>query len=70
MEARISSLLQGKILLCFLDYELLISLLFSAPGEMMYIINQPENRTELTQLVKVTVCHREGEPCYRGGLTR
>ena len=32
----------------------------------MYIINQPENRTELTQLVKVTVCHREGEPCYRG----
>ena len=53
-------------------YQELVSLFdfFPLPGEMMYIINQPENRTELTQLVKVTVCHREGEPCYRGGLTR
>ena len=37
-------------------------------GVMMFIINQPENRTELTQLVKVTMCHNEGEKCH-GGLS-
>ena len=37
-------------------------------GVMMFIINQPEDRTELTQLVKVTMCHNEGEKCH-GGLS-
>ena len=59
----------SKVTQISLLYSLYFNLL-SLAGEMMYIINQPENRTELTQLVKVTVCHREGEPCYRGGLTR
>lgn len=39
-------------------------------GVMMYIVNQPEDRTELTQLVKITVCHREGENCQVGGFGR
>ena len=39
-------------------------------GVMMYIVNQPEDRTELTQLVKITVCHREGEKCQVGGFGR
>ena len=39
-------------------------------GVMMYIVNQPENRTELTQLVKVTLCHREGDKCQVGGFGR
>jgi len=39
-------------------------------GVMMYIVNQPDNRTELTQLVKITVCHREGDKCQVGGFGR
>ena len=35
-------------------------------GEMMYIVNQPEGRTDLTQLVRVTTCHSEGEKCHQG----
>ena len=37
-------------------------------GEMRWIVNQPENRTDLTQVVKVTTC-REGGKCYSGALS-
>ena len=37
-------------------------------GEMRWIVNQPENRTDLTQLVKVTRCE-EGGKCMDGSLT-
>ena len=37
-------------------------------GQMRWIVNQPENRTDLTQVVKVTKC-REGGQCYSGALS-
>ena len=37
-------------------------------GELRWIVNQPENRTDLTQVVKVTTC-REGGKCYSGALS-
>ena len=37
-------------------------------GQMLWIVNQPENRTDLTQVVKVTKC-REGGQCYSGALS-
>ena len=37
-------------------------------GEMRWIVNQPENRTDLTQVVKVTKC-REGGQCHSGALS-
>ena len=37
-------------------------------GQMRWIVNQPENRTDLTQVVKVTKC-MEGGKCYSGALS-
>ena len=37
-------------------------------GQMRWIVNQPENRTDLTQVVKVTKCS-EGGQCYSGALS-
>ena len=37
-------------------------------GEMRWIVNQPDNRTDLTQVVKVTKC-RVGGKCYDGSLS-
>ena len=35
-------------------------------GQLMYVVNQPEGHTELTQLVRVTTCARAGEKCHSG----
>ena len=35
----------------------------------MYIVNQPHNKSDLTQVVKVTTCNEEGEECYKGELS-
>ena len=36
----------------------------------MYIVNQPQNQSDLVQIVRVTTCHEEGEECYKGELSR
>ena len=38
-------------------------------GQFLYIVNNPQNHSELTQVVKVTTCMQDGEECYKGELS-